>query len=294
MKIGEKLIKPFAVSSGKDFCLSSVPTDGRDELKIDRDAAEKMLELGIERLSAMQERLYAENRQSLLLVFQAMDAAGKDSTIKRVMSGVNPQGCQVFAFKAPSAEELDHDYMWRCVRHLPERGRIGIFNRSYYEEVLAVRVNPQLLENQRLPVNLAEDGDLFEKRYQDIRNFEDYLRRQGTRVIKFFLNVSKAKQKERFLERLDDPQKHWKFSPSDLESRESWDDYMKAYEDMIKATATKHAPWHVVPADRKWLTRVIVIAAIVTALEDLDPQYPDVSPEFKDKIEAYRSALKNK
>ncbi|MCB1968909.1 MAG: polyphosphate kinase 2 family protein [Geminicoccaceae bacterium] len=290
MKIGEKLIKPFAVSSGKDFCLSSVPTDGRDELKIDRDAAEKMLELGIERLSAMQERLYAENRQSLLLVFQAMDAAGKDSTIKRVMSGVNPQGCQVFSFKAPSAEELDHDFLWRCVRRLPERGRIGIFNRSYYEEVLAVRVHPAFLEAQRLPEAVTSQ-DLWRQRLEDIRRFEDYLARQGTLVLKFFLNVSKDEQKERFLERLDDPEKHWKFAPSDLETRRHWSAYMQAYEAAIRATASPQAPWYVVPADRKWLTRAVVVSAIVEALEALNPRYPTIDPDTLAHFAEYRAQL---
>ena len=290
MKNLEKLVAPFRVTKGKGFELDAFPTDGKKVLKIDRDEAEAILAAGIERLQALQEALYAENRWSVLLIFQAMDAAGKDSTIKKVMSGVNPQGCQVFSFKAPSDEELDHDYLWRCTRRLPERGRIGIFNRSYYEEVLVVRVNPDFLDAQNLPKKLVTKN-IWRQRFMDIRNFESYMARQGTLILKFFLNVSKEKQKERFLERLDLPEKHWKFSSHDLRTRADWPHYMKAYEEMIATTSATHAPWHVVPADRKWLTRAIVVSAIVEAMERLDSQYPSVEDEDVAKFEEYRRAL---
>lgn len=240
----------------------------------------------------MQDKLYAQDHWSVLLIFQAMDAAGKDSTIKHVMSGINPQGCQVTSFKQPSAEELDHDFLWRTTRHLPERGRIGIFNRSYYEEVLVVRVHPDILANQHLPPKLVTKK-IWKERFEDINAFERYLARNGTLILKFFLNVSKDEQKKRFLERLDEPEKHWKFQPSDVAERQLWSDYMKAYEEMIRATATPHAPWHVVPADSKWFTRLAVAAAIVDAMEGLDLAYPKVEPELKDKLQASRAALEN-
>ena len=290
MKNFEKLATPFTVTSGKDFRLGDYPCDARDMLDIRRKDAEELLERGIERMAGLQERLYAENRWSLLLVFQAMDAAGKDSTIKKVMSGINPQGCQVVSFKAPSAEELDHDFLWRCARRLPERGRIGIFNRSYYEEVLVVRVNPGILDGQRLPEKVV-GKKLFDHRLSDIRQFEDYLGRQGTKVLKFFLNVSKDEQKKRFLERIDNPDKNWKFSPYGLETRAHVDDFMKAYEDAIRETATTGAPWHVVPADRKWLTRAIVVSIIVKALEGIDPHYPEVDPDRLTRFAEYRKQL---
>ena len=222
--------------------------------------------------------LYAQDRWALLLIFQAMDAAGKDGTIKHVMSGVNPQGCQVFSFKQPSAEELDHDFLWRYVRRLPERGRIGIFNRSYYEEVLVVRVHPELLKRQKLPPKLVGKR-IWDERLADIAHFEHYLTRQGTIVLKFFLHVSREEQKKRFLERLDEPEKNWKFSAADVRERGFWDDYMHAYEEAIRATASKHAPWFVVPADNKWFTRLVVAAAIVEAVEVLDLAYPKVTRE---------------
>jgi PPK2 family polyphosphate:nucleotide phosphotransferase len=234
--------------------------------------------------------LYAQDRWSLLLVFQAMDAAGKDGTIKHVMSGVNPQGCQVYSFKQPSSEELDHDFMWRYVRYLPERGRIGIFNRSYYEEVLVVRVHPEILERQKLPPRLVGKG-IWDERLADIARFEDYATRQGTKILKFFLNVSRKEQKKRFMARLDEPEKNWKFSPSDVRERKFWDDYKHAFEEAIAATASKHAPWYVVPADNKWFTRLIVAAATVEAVADLGLTYPKVDAAKKKELAAARVAL---
>jgi PPK2 family polyphosphate:nucleotide phosphotransferase len=241
-------------------------------------------------LAALQEKLYADNRWAVLLIFQAMDAAGKDSTIKHVMSGVNPQGCQVFSFKAPSPEELDHDYLWRTTRCLPERGRIGIFNRSYYEEVLVVRVHPEFLDKQRLPKGLVTKL-LWKERFEDINAYERHLSRNGTLILKFFLHVSREKQRERFLERLEEPAKHWKFSMVDLGARGRWRDYMAAYEDMIRHTATSHAPWHVIPADHKWFTRVVVVQTIITALERLDLAFPTVSREQQHELKAAKTAL---
>jgi PPK2 family polyphosphate:nucleotide phosphotransferase len=235
--------------------------------------------------------LYAQDRWAVLLVFQAIDAAGKDSVIKHVMSGINPQGCQVYSFKAPSSEDLDHDYLWRCARVLPERGRIGIFNRSYYEEVVVVRVHPELLDRQKVPVELLKKKTLWEERYEDIRNFESYLYRNGTLIRKFFLHVSRKEQEKRFLERLERPEKNWKFSAEDLKERERWDDYHKAYENMIRATATAEAPWYVVPADHKWFTRVVVAAAIVDGLAGLDLKYPVVSKAQMQEIEHARRVL---
>ena len=231
--------------------------------------------MGVEALAELQDKLYAQDRWAVLLIFQAMDAAGKDGAIKHVMSGVNPQGCQVYSFKAPSAEDLDHDYLWRCMKCLPERGRIGIFNRSYYEETLVVRVHPEFLEKQKLPPELVTK-DIWKERFEDIRSFERYLTRNGVVIRKFFLHVSKKEQKKRFLERLENPEKNWKFSANDVKERGFWDDYMEAYEDMIRNTATKEAPWYVVPADNKWFTRVVVAAAVIDALDSLDLQYPKV------------------
>jgi PPK2 family polyphosphate:nucleotide phosphotransferase len=241
-------------------------------------------------LADLQERLYAQDQWGLLLVFQAMDAAGKDGAIKHVMSGVNPQGCQVYSFKAPSSEELDHDYLWRCMKRLPERGRIGIFNRSYYEEVLVVRVHPDFLEKQKLPLTLIAQ-DVWKQRYEDICNFEQYLTRNGVVIRKFFLHVSKKEQKNRFLERLDKPEKHWKFSEADVKERAFWDDYMEAYEDMIRHTATKHAPWYVVPADNKWFTRVVVAAAVIEALADLNLKFPEVGEARLEELAAAKASL---
>jgi PPK2 family polyphosphate:nucleotide phosphotransferase len=235
--------------------------------------------------------LYAQDHWAVLLIFQAMDAAGKDSAIKHVMSGLNPQGCQVASFKAPSTEELDHDFLWRCQRHLPERGRIGIFNRSYYEEVLVVRVHPEILGRQKLPRELLEDKKIWKRRYEDIAAFERYLAHNGTIVRKFFLHVSKKEQKRRFLERLDTPAKNWKFSAADVKERGCWKDYMAAYEEMIRRTATPAAPWYVVPADNKWFTRVVVAAAVVESLASLDLRYPPVGPEQRKELDEARALL---
>jgi len=244
-------------------------------------------------LSDLQQTLYAQDRWGLLLIFQGMDAAGKDGVIKHVMSGVNPQGCDVWSFKQPSAEELDHDYLWRCHKVVPERGKIGIFNRSYYEEVLVVRVHPELLKNEKLPPSLVTK-DIWKERFQDIHSFERYLTRNGIVVRKFYLNLSKKEQKKRFLERLDHPDKNWKFSASDVHERAYWKDYMKAYEDMIINTASKHAPWHVIPADQKWFTRAAVAAVIVETLEDLKLEYPKVDPATRKELQAARALLEGK
>jgi PPK2 family polyphosphate:nucleotide phosphotransferase len=241
-------------------------------------------------LAEKQDMLYAQDRRSVLLVFQAMDAAGKDSTIKHVMSGVNPQGCQVFSFKQPSSEELDHDYLWRHVKNLPERGRIGIFNRSYYEEVLVLRVHPEILQRQKLPPTLV-GREIWDERLSDIAHFENYLTRQGTTVLKFFLNVSREEQKKRFLKRLEEPEKHWKFSSSDLGERRFWSDYMHAYEEAIRATASEAAPWFVVPADNKWFTRLVVTAAIVEVMDSLDLAYPKVNATQQKELAAARVEL---
>jgi PPK2 family polyphosphate:nucleotide phosphotransferase len=277
IKYAHKLDDAYCVSSGKGFRLKDCdPGDtGRlgDE---DKPRAKEALQMGIEHLAALQQMLYAQDRWAVLLIFQAMDAAGKDSAIKHVMSGVNPQGCQVASFKAPSSEDLDHDFLWRCMKHLPERGRIGIFNRSYYEEVLVVRVHPELLERQKLPEELVTKR-IWSERYEDIRNFERYLSRNGVLIRKFFLHLGRGEQKRRFLERLDEPEKNWKFAAADVRERGRWKDYMEAYEEMIRETATEHAPWYVVPANNKWFTRVVVAAAIIEALASLDLHYPKVS-----------------
>ncbi|WP_342234967.1 polyphosphate kinase 2 family protein [Inquilinus sp. OTU3971] len=285
-----KLAKRYRIEDGDGFRLKD--WDPADTWLDDKAVAQEALAQSVAKLAEMQDKLYAQDRWSVLLIFQAMDAAGKDSTIKHVMSGINPQGCQVTSFKQPSTEELDHDFMWRTTRHLPERGRIGIFNRSYYEEVLVVRVHPAILGAQHLPPKLVTKK-IWKERFEDINAFERYLARNGTLVLKFFLNVSKEEQKKRFLERLDEPEKHWKFQPSDVAERQLWPDYMKAYEEMIRATATPHAPWHVVPADSKWFTRLAVAAAIVDAVEGLGLAYPKVEPEQADKLQAARAALEN-
>lgn len=277
-----KLVKPYRVKDGKEFRLKDydpAQTGGVDS----KDEAKQLLEDGVARLAELQDMLYAQDSWALLLIFQAMDAAGKDGAVKHVMSGVNPQGCQVFSFKAPSAEELDHDYLWRTTKCLPERGRIGIFNRSYYEEVLVVRVHPDLLKAQHIPQSLVTK-DVWKERFEDIRSFERYLSRNGIVILKFFLNLSKKEQKKRFLARLDQPEKNWKFSAADIHERSFWDDYMDAYEDMIRHTATDHAPWHVIPADNKWFTRIAVAAAIVDKLEELDLAYPAVSDAKKKEL----------
>ena len=255
-----------------------------------RKEAKERLAAGIERLRELQERLYAHDRWALLLIFQAMDAAGKDSTIEHVMSGVNPQGCQVYSFKQPSAEELDHDYLWRTNKCLPERGRIGVFNRSYYEEVLVVRVHKGILAAEKLPVELV-DADIWKQRFKDINAFERYLAQNGTALVKFFLHVSKEEQRRRFLARLDEPQKNWKFSLSDVKEREHWDEYMAAYEEMLRRTSTEHAPWHVIPADDKWFMRMAVADIIVGTLEKLKPEYPTITEEKRRELEAARKVL---
>jgi len=255
-----------------------------------KEHAEQLLTENVRRLSALQERMYAQDRWALLLVFQALDAAGKDGTIKHVMSGVNPQGCQVTSFKQPSSEDLDHDFLWRCNKHLPERGRIGIFNRSYYEEVLVVRVHPELLTKQSLPPKLVTK-DIWKTRFRHIRNFEDFLSDQGTVIRKFFLHVSKKEQRRRFLERLDEPEKNWKFSTADVHEREHFGDYMEAYEDLIRHTATKRSPWYVVPADNKWFTRVVVSSVVIDALESIKPSFPKVDGEKLNELQIARAAL---
>jgi PPK2 family polyphosphate:nucleotide phosphotransferase len=290
-KTWDKLLERYRVTNGKKFRLKDFdPTDTGGMKKELKPEAQAMMQQGIERLRALQDRLYAQDRWALLLVLQAMDAAGKDGTIKHVMSGVNPQGCEVYPFKAPSSEELDHDFLWRCVPCLPNRGHIGIFNRSYYEEVLVVRVHPEILRAQKLPPELVTKG-IWKQRYADIANFERYLSRQGTVIRKFFLNVSKKEQKRRFLERIEEPEKNWKFSAADAKERGYWDDYMDAYEDAIRATATPDAPWYVVPADNKWFTRLVVAAAVVATLEELDLSYPKLSKKQLAELAAARAAL---
>jgi PPK2 family polyphosphate:nucleotide phosphotransferase len=256
----------------------------------DKPRAKEALATGVAALASLQDMLYAQDRWAVLLIFQAMDAAGKDGAIKHVMSGVNPQGCQVFSFKAPTSEDLDHDFFWRCVKCLPERGRIGIFNRSYYEETLVVRVHPEFLEKQKLPPDVITKN-IWDERFQDIRNFERYLTRNGVAIRKFFLHVSRREQKRRFLERLETPEKNWKFSANDAKERDYWDAYMHAYEDMIRNTATKEAPWYVVPADNKWFTRVVVAAAAIDALASLDLAYPVVGAEKRKELAAAKRKL---
>ena len=284
-------IDPYRVSDGKKFRLKNIdPADTRG-LKSDSKAeAARRLSTGVQWLAAEQDKLYAQDRHSLLLIFQAMDAAGKDSTIKHVMTGVSPQGVQVVSFKQPSSEELDHDWMWRCYRQLPERGRIGIFNRSYYEEVLIVRVHKEILRAQKLPSECV-GKNIFDQRLADIASMEDYLVRNGTSVLKFFLHVSRKEQKKRFLERLDEPQKNWKFAAADVKERGYWNDYMAAYEQAIRATATKRAPWFVVPADNKWFTRLVVVGAIVEALEKMQLQYPPIDETRRAELAASRKLL---
>jgi PPK2 family polyphosphate:nucleotide phosphotransferase len=286
----QKYVHPFRITKGKGFRLKDFdPADTRG-LKLDKGDAAELLAKGTSWLSEEQEVLYAQDRWSLLLVFQAMDAAGKDGTIKHVMSGINPQGCQVFSFKQPSSEDLDHDFLWRHVKCLPERGRIGIFNRSYYEEVLVVRVHPEILAKQKLPQDRVGKR-IWDERLADIANFEDYLTRQGTIILKFFLHLSREEQKKRFMERLDTPEKSWKFSAADVKEREYWDDYMRAFEEAIQATAGQLAPWYVVPADHKWFTRLIVAAAIVEAVEHLGLSYPQIDAIKKKELVTAREAL---
>src|SRR5215510_10642936 len=289
------LAKPFRVTKGKNFRLKDVdPKDTLDFTKeADKAQSKEALATGVMALAELQDKLYAQDRWAVLLIFQAMDAAGKDGAIKHVMSGVNPQGCQVYSFKSPSSEDLDHDYLWRCMKALPNRGHIGIFNRSYYEEVLVVRVHPEFLAKQKLPPKLV-GKDIWEERFEDIRNFEKYLTRNGVIVRKFFLHVSKKEQKRRFLERIEDPLKNWKFSSNDAAERDFWDDYMKAYEEMIQETATKHSPWYVVPADNKWFTRVIVASAVIEALASLDLAYPEVDDSKLKELAVAKKKLLSK
>jgi PPK2 family polyphosphate:nucleotide phosphotransferase len=294
IKQARKLAGPFCIQDGSRFRLKDVdPGDTLEFTSEDKPRAKEALARGIELLADLQDKLYAQDRWGLLLIFQAMDAAGKDGAIKHVMSGINPQGCQVHSFKSPSAEELDHDYLWRCMKNVPERGRIGIFNRSYYEETLVVRVHPEYLARQKLPASLVTKH-LWQERFQDIRSFERYLTRNGIIVRKFFLHVSRKEQKRRFLERIETPEKNWKFSGSDAAERGHWDEYMGAYEDMIRNTATPESPWHVVPADNKWFTRVVVAAAVIEALASLHLAYPEVGPEQLKQLAAAKRALLKK
>jgi len=286
-----ELIKPFRIADRQNLRLKDFdPADTLDFKPEDKPRVKKSLAAGVQALAKLQEILYAQNRWAVLVIFQAMDSAGKDSVIKHVMSGVNPQGCQVHSFKAPSTEELDHDYLWRCARRLPERGVIGLFNRSYYEETLVVRVHPELLEKQKLPPKLLSEN-IWQERFQDIRSFERYLTRNGIAVRKFFLHLSKKEQKKRFLERIDKPDKNWKFSASDIHERKHWEDYMEAYEDTIRHTATEEAPWYIVPADNKWFTRLIIAAALVDLLASLDLKYPKISKEDLKELAHAKEAL---
>jgi len=284
------LTRPYRIDSGDGFRLNQIDPGDTLDLPSDKKAAREALEQGVQMLSELQQRLYAQNKWAVLLIFQAMDAAGKDGTIKHVMSGVNPQGCQVTSFKAPSALDLDHDYLWRANQALPERGRIGIFNRSYYEETLVVRVHPELLAKQSLPPDLV-GPKLWKQRFEDIRHYERYLSRNGVVVLKFFLHLSKEEQKRRFLQRLERPEKNWKFSAADIRERGFWEDYSQAYEEMIRETATAHAPWFVVPADHKWFTRLVVAAAVIERLDGLDLRYPELNQDAKQALAQAREQL---
>ena len=288
----DKLAKTYRVESGKHFRLKDFDPADTGHWR-SKESATEALQEGIARTADLQVKLYAQDSWALLLIFQAMDAAGKDGIIKHVMSGVNPQGCQVYSFKAPSDLELQHDFLWRTTRDLPERGHIGIFNRSYYEEVLVVRVHPEILKGQQTPPSLV-GKNIWEERFEDIRCFERHMARSGTVIRKFFLNVSKKEQKSRFLERLEEPEKNWKFSAADIRERKFWDDYQKAYEDMIANTATKHAPWYVVPADNKWFTRLVVSAVVVETLESLHLAYPKVEEAKRKELEAAKKILISK
>ena len=292
MSWATKLAKPYRVEDGKKFRLKDYDPGDTGRLR-SREHAEELLVKGVATLAELQDKLYAQDRWAVLIIFQAMDAAGKDGAIKHVMSGVNPQGCQVYSFKTPSSEELNHDYLWRTMQKVPERGHIGIFNRSYYEEVLVVRVHPELLQSQRIPPELLTK-DIWNDRFADIAGFERYLARNGVVIRKFFLNLSRKEQKKRFVDRLDHPEKNWKFSTADVKERECWDDYMAAYEDMICHTATKHAPWYVVPADNKWFTRTVVSAAIIETFEDLNLAYPTVDDEKRKQLQVARKILEGR
>jgi len=288
----KKLAKAYCIENGKHFQLKDYdPADTAHWHS--KEHADEALQRDVARMAELQDKLYAQDRWSLLLIFQAMDAAGKDGAVKHVMSGVNPEGCQVYSFKAPSETELQHDFLWRTTCDLPERGHIGIFNRSYYEEVLVVRVHPEVLKGQKIPPALVTK-DIWDQRFEDIRNFETHMAHNGTVIRKFFLHLSKKEQKARFLARLDQPEKNWKFSAADVHEREYWDDYQKAYEEMIQNTATKDAPWYVVPADNKWFTRLVISAAVVEALEDMDLCYPKIDGEKRKQLDAAKKALLKK
>ncbi|HEY9887452.1 MAG TPA: polyphosphate kinase 2 family protein [Candidatus Obscuribacterales bacterium] len=289
----DELLKSLIVPPGKKI---SLQTDYAPDFKptdITKEDAAALLTAGIQTMAELQDKLYAQNTYALLINFQAMDAAGKDSTIKHVMSGVNPQGCQVFSFKVPSAEELDHDYLWRYFKALPERGRIGIFNRSYYEEVLVVRVHQALLERQQLPPEAKHNKMIWQQRFQEINNFEKYLVDNGIVVLKFFLNVSKEEQKKRFLERINRPEKNWKFSESDVRERRFWDDYMNAYEEVFRHTSTAWAPWYIIPADRKWFMRLAVGVVIFDTLDALGLQYPKMTATHQEILRKAKALLES-
>ncbi|MEG4998995.1 polyphosphate kinase 2 family protein [Microcoleus sp. B4-D4] len=288
----DDLIRPFIVPPEQKISLTKDYDPGYKADRLKKSKAKGQLKEGIEALAEYQDILYAQNTHAVLIIFQAMDAAGKDSTIKHVMSGINPQGCQVHSFKAPSTEELNHDYLWRCSKALPERGKIGIFNRSYYEEILVTRVHPEILEQRPLPVSII-DNDIWKRRFEEINNFEKHLVNNGTIVLKFFLNVSKEEQKERFLERINRPEKNWKFSVNDAKERAFWDDYMAVYEDMFNHTSTEYAPWYIIPADRKWFTRLVVAGIIYTQLKELNLKYPTLSKEQHQELLTAKKILES-
>ena len=291
IKRAREFSAPFRITNGEEFRLKDIDPDDTLDLKSeDKPRAKEALAAGVELLAELQDKLYAQDKWAVLLVFQAMDAAGKDGAIKHVMSGVNPQGCQVYSFKAPTSEDLDHDYLWRCMKCLPNRGHIGIFNRSYYEETLVVRVHPEFLQKQKLPPELITKH-IWEDRFRDILGFERYLANNGVVICKFFLHVSRKEQKRRFLERLENPEKNWKFSAADMNERAFWDEYQEAYEDTIRNTAAKHAPWYVVPADNKWFTRVVVAAAVIDTLASLNLAYPKVDKDKLKELAAARRRL---
>ncbi len=286
----EKLAERFRIDRPDAFRLSDIDPRDTAGLAIDKEEANAMLKESVQKLAALQDVLYAQDRWALLAIFQAMDAAGKDGVIKHVMSGVNPQGCQVYSFKAPTSHELDHDFLWRTAVAMPERGRIGIFNRSYYEEVLVVRANPKILAAQKLPPSLVTK-DIWKERFEDIRNFETFQARNGLVILKFFLHVSKEEQAKRLLERIDDPAKNWKFNPGDVAEREHFEKYLGYFEELIRETSRPHAPWFVVPADRKWFTRLVVVSAMIAALEELDLHYPKVDEAVKSELSKARDIL---
>ncbi len=286
------IVKPLLVPPGKNISLTRDYDPGFSLKKVDKQRSEDLLVLGSRMLAEYQDKLYAQNTHGLLVIFQAIDAAGKDGAIKHVMSGVNPQGCQVFNFKSPSPEELDHDYLWRCFKSLPERGRIGIFNRSYYEEVVVVRVHPEFLNHQQIPKELKDD-QIWDRRFEEINAFEKYLTNNAIHVVKIFLNLSKEEQRRRFLKRLDRPDKNWKFSMADMKERERWDDYIDAYESMLRNTSTKWAPWYVVPADKKWYSRLCVAAIVVDKLQSLNLKYPDINDDQRKQLAEARRLLEN-